>query len=136
MSCHLLIVQPRGLHIQPGMTFIFERMASFSGLSFLNGPPLAPFPLISGLFKQNLHFLQQIDMKKCHSSILCRDSNPQPLEHESFPVINRPGHRPLFRIILPRHGAIEWGSLTNCRGRGQVQCDQKKSPNVYKIAQK
>ena len=49
-----------------------------------------PRPLLSfifGLFKQtSLQFLQQIYVKKCPSSIQCRDSNPQPLEHASPPI--------------------------------------------------
>ena len=30
--------------------------------------------------------------EKCPSSIRCRDSNPQPFEHESSPITTRPGH--------------------------------------------
>ena len=43
------------------------------------------------LFKHTLQFLQQINVKKCLSSIWCRDSNSQPLEHESPPITTRPG---------------------------------------------
>ena len=37
------------------------------------------------------NFLQQINVKKYPSSIWCRDSNLQPLEHESPPITTRPG---------------------------------------------
>ena len=54
-----------------------------------------PWPLLSfifGLFKQtSLQILQQIDVKKCPSSIRCLDSNSRPLEHESLPITTRPG---------------------------------------------
>ena len=54
-----------------------------------------PRPLLSfifGRFKQtSLQFLQQTFVKKCPSSKWCRDSNPQSLEHESPPIITRPG---------------------------------------------
>ena len=45
---------------------------------------------IFGLFKQTIHFLQQINVKKCPSSIWRWDSNPWPLEHESLPITTRP----------------------------------------------
>ena len=53
-----------------------------------------------GLFKQKFQFLQQINAKKCPSSIKCWDSNPRPSEHESPPITTRPGLRPLNEIIL------------------------------------
>ena len=62
---------------------------------FKNGPTPASFSLIFGLFKQtSLQFLQQIYVKKCPSSIWCRDSNPQPSERESLPITTRPGFTP------------------------------------------
>ena len=42
------------------------------------------------LSKHTVQFLQQINVKKCPSSIQCWDSNPQPLEHESPPITTRP----------------------------------------------
>ena len=42
------------------------------------------------LFKQTLQFLQQINVKKCPSSIQCWDLNTQPSEHESHPITTRP----------------------------------------------
>ena len=46
------------------------------------------------LFKQTLQFLQQINVKKCPSSIQCWDLNQQTLEHESPPITTRPGPPP------------------------------------------
>ena len=52
--------------------------------------PLSSF--ICGPFKQkSLQILQQINVKKCPSSIRCQDSIPRPSEHESPPIITRPG---------------------------------------------
>ena len=42
-------------------------------------------------FKHTLQFLQQINVKKCPSSIRCQDSNSRPLEHESPPITTRSG---------------------------------------------
>ena len=63
-------------------------------------------PLLSfvfGLFKQtSLHILQQIYVKKCPFRILCQDSNLRPSEHESPPIITRPGLPPfLFFVRRP-----------------------------------
>ena len=41
--------------------------------------------------QQATQFLQQINVKKC---ILCRDSNPRPLKHESSHITTRPGLPP------------------------------------------
>ena len=35
----------------------------------------------------------------CSSSIQCWDLNPQPLEHESFPITTRPGLPPLIFVF-------------------------------------
>ena len=40
------------------------------------------------------------NMKKCRSSIQCRDSNSQPLEHQSPPITTRPGLPPILNILL------------------------------------
>ena len=45
-------------------------------------------------FKHTLQFLQQINVKKCPSSIRCRDLNSQLLECESPPLTTRPGLLP------------------------------------------
>ena len=55
------------------------------------GHPRPLFRLFLVFFKQTIQFLQQINVKKCPSSIWCRDSNPQPLECESPPITTRPG---------------------------------------------
>ena len=44
----------------------------------------------------NLQILQQINVKKCLSSIWCRDLNPRPLEHDSPPITTRPGLPPIM----------------------------------------
>ena len=55
------------------------------------------------LFKHTLQFLQQINVKKCTSSIWCRDTNSWPLEHESPPITIRPVHPPsLCLFFIPR----------------------------------
>ena len=66
-----------------------------------NGPTPASFSFIFGLFKQTIQFLQQIYVKKCPSSIWCRDSNPRPLERESLPIATRPGLPPLHYYSYP-----------------------------------
>ena len=65
---------------------------------FLNGPTRPLFRIIFGLFKQtSIHFLQknQCENFLIPSSIWRRDSNPQPLNHESSPITTRPGLPPL-----------------------------------------
>ena len=42
------------------------------------------------LFKQTIQFLQQINVKKCPSSIRHWDSNLQPSDYESPPLTTRP----------------------------------------------
>ena len=53
---------------------------------FKNVPIPASFSFILGLFKQTLQFLQQLYVKKCLSSIWCRDLNPRPSERETLPI--------------------------------------------------
>ena len=52
------------------------------------------FLFIFSLFKQTIQYLQQINVKKCPSSMWCRDLNPQLLKHESSPITTRPGLLP------------------------------------------
>ena len=55
----------------------------------------ASFLFIFGLFQTNINtILQQINVKKCPSSIRHRDSNPRPSERESPPITTRPGLPP------------------------------------------
>ena len=58
------------------------------------GQPRPLFCLFSVFFKQTLQFLQQINVKKCPSSIRRRDSNPRPLDREPPPITTRPGLPP------------------------------------------
>ena len=58
------------------------------------------FYFIFGLFKQTIQFLQQINVKKCPSSIWCQDSNPRPFTHESSPITTRPGLPPPYYIQI------------------------------------
>ena len=52
---------------------------------------LGLFLFIFDLFKQTLLILQQINVKKCLSSIRCRHLNSQPSNFESPPLTTRPG---------------------------------------------
>ena len=61
-------------------------------LNFEMGHPRPLFVYLC-LFKQTLHFLQQIYEKKCPSSIWCLDSNPQPSGHESPPITRAPAQQ-------------------------------------------
>ena len=53
------------------------------------------------LFKQKLQFLQQINVKKCPSSIRHKDPNSQPSDYKPPPLTTRPGLPPSFHC-LPR----------------------------------
>ena len=66
-----------------------------------NGPTSASFSFIFDLFKRTLQFLQQINAKKCPSSIWRRDSNPRPLEHKLSPITTRSGLPPSETILFP-----------------------------------
>ena len=60
--------------------------------SLKNGPSPASFSFIFGLSQTNINtILQQINVKKCPSSIRHRDSNPRPSGRESPPITTRPG---------------------------------------------
>ena len=45
-------------------------------------------------FQTHYKFYNKYICEKCPSSIQCRDSNSQPLEHESPPITTRPGLPP------------------------------------------
>ena len=53
------------------------------------GQPRPLFHLFSS-FQTHITILQQINVKKCPSSIRCPDLNSRPLEHESHPITTRP----------------------------------------------
>ena len=67
-------------------------------------------------FKHTLQFLQQINVKKCPSSIRHWDSNSRPLEHESPPITTKPGLPPkmcpfykrYFSCSKAKHFCIHW----------------------------
>ena len=61
--------------------------------------PRPLFCFLLSLFKHKLQFSQKINVKKCHSSIHCRELNSQPLEHESPPITTRPGLPPKNVIL-------------------------------------
>ena len=61
--------------------------------SFLMGHPRSLFRLFSSN-PTNITILLQIYVKKCPSSIQCRDSNQWPSGHESPPITTRPGLLP------------------------------------------
>ena len=60
-------------------------------LNFALNVPRPLFVYFLFIYKQTLHFLQPIKVKKCPSSLQCLDSNPQPSEYESTPLTTRPG---------------------------------------------
>ena len=75
---------------------------------FLNGPTPASFSIFSN--KHHYNFYNKY-VKKCPSSIWCRDSNPRPSDRESLPKTTRPGHPPftfslsdqkIWKIIVNR----------------------------------
>ena len=69
-----------------------SHLASYVGRSFIkNWQTPASFSFIFSLFKQTMKFLQQINVKKCPSSIQHLDLNPWPLERETSPITTRPG---------------------------------------------
>ena len=68
--------------------------------SFKMGQPRPLFVYFRSFSNKHYKFLQQIDVKKCPSSIQCRDSNPRPLECESPPKTTRPGLPSLHFICL------------------------------------
>ena len=52
------------------------------------------------LFKQTLQFLQQINVKKCLSSIRRWDLNSQPSDYVSSPLTTRPGLPPVCLLLV------------------------------------
>ena len=68
----------------------------FYSLQRENGPSPASFSFIFGLFQTNINtILQQINVKKCSSSIWHWDLNPRSSERESPPITARPGLPPI-----------------------------------------
>ena len=58
--------------------FLKIQYHTYSANLFFKKGPTRPLLFLFGLFKQTLQFLQQLYVKKCPSSIRCRDSNPRP----------------------------------------------------------
>ena len=67
------------------------------------GQPRPLFRLFLVFFKQTIQLFQQINVKKCQSSIWCWDLKPQPLEHELSPITTRPGLLPPTNTFF-----LEW----------------------------
>ena len=63
------------------------------------GPPWPLFHLFSS-FQTHITIFSTNKCEKCPSSMWCQDSNSQPMEHESPPIITRPGLPPKNSILL------------------------------------
>ena len=87
-----------------GWTFIL------SYFFFKNGPSPASFSFIFGLFQTNINtILQQINVKKCPSSMRHWDSNPRPSERESPPITTRPGLPALqYKVKIEQYRQENW----------------------------
>ena len=59
---------------------------------FKNVPTSASFTFIFDFSNTHYKLFNTYDVKKCPSSIQCRDRNSRPLEHESPPITTWPGH--------------------------------------------
>ena len=66
----------------------------------LNWPTPASFSFIFFFSNTHYNFTTNRNVKKCPSSIWCRDSNSRPLELESPPTTTRPGLPPPFRNVI------------------------------------
>ena len=64
-------------------------------------------------------------MKKCPSSIRCRDSNPRPLERESIPITTRPGLPPSFIDVWRLFTGHNWTSSWTSRHRDSLNIDHR-----------
>ena len=71
-----------------GHTLLYEAK-SYILTFFKMGQPRPLFRLFSVFSNKHYKFLQQIYVKKCPSSIWCRDSNPQPSQREYPPITTR-----------------------------------------------
>ena len=76
------------------MLYPLRRKQKAIMISFLKWAILGLFFIYFGLPKQATQILQQINVKKCPSSILCRDSNSQTSDYESPPLTTRQGLPP------------------------------------------
>ena len=55
--------------------------------------------LLSVFFQQMIQILHQINVKKCPTSMQCRDSNSRPSDYESPLLTTRPGFPNTFRLF-------------------------------------
>ena len=80
---------------------------------FCNGQPRPLFRLFS-VFSN-----KQCEKMSYPSSIRRRDSNPQPLKHESSPITTRPEHPPFIWLVrlLMSTGQRSWHKWHSCRFR-------------------
>ena len=70
----------------------------FPSQCFLIWPTPAYFIIYFQSFQTNIITIFTTNIfEKCPSSIRCQDSNPQPSEHESLPITNRPGLLPSIK---------------------------------------
>ena len=67
-----------------------------------NGPTLASFSFIFVFSNTHYKFYNNRYVKKCPSSIRCRDLKSRPLEYESPPITTRPGLQPKFYNFGPK----------------------------------
>ena len=85
-NTHTTCLPCLGMRFLQNNLFPFFRVQNVTTqMVFLNGPSSASFLFILGLFKQTIQILQQIYVKKCPSSIWCRNLNLQPSDFESPP---------------------------------------------------
>ena len=78
------------------------------------GLPGPLFHLFSSF--QTLQILQQLNVKKCTSSIRCRDSNPRSVENESPPISTRPGFPPpAWALLYGPHCFVTCPPGLNCQ---------------------
>ena len=63
------------------------------------GQPRPLFHLFSSFQTNITNFTTNMYVKKCPSSIRCRDSNSRPLEHEPPPITTRPGLPPRLKLV-------------------------------------
>ena len=82
------------------MTFFLYLIIFFKKM----GQPRPLFVYFQSFLKQTIQISQQINLKKCPSSIRHWDSNTWPFKHDSSPITTRPGLPPIMSIhILTLH---------------------------------
>ena len=91
------------------LTFLFDLLRCNFVLIFQtkNGPSPASFLFIFGLFQANIHTIwQQINVKKCPSSIWHWDSNPRSSELLPWPLDQAPAQKFIFRRGVSNPGQM------------------------------